>query len=101
MNFNNYFVSVGQTLASNLASTCLNPIDFIQLNPHSMVFTHIEHREVVSIINSLNNSSPVCDGIPAKFVKRVIYLYIKPHTLIINKTFYNDIFFQCNLKWLS
>ena len=35
--FNKYFVSVGQTLDANLASTSINPIDFLQPNPCSMV----------------------------------------------------------------
>ena len=87
--FNKYFVSVGQTLAANLKPTSLNPIDFLQMNPHSMVFTHIEEIELVTIINSLNNSSPGCDGIPA--VQRVMHFYIKPLTLIINKAFYDGV----------
>ena len=37
----------------NLASTSVNPIDFLQPNPCSMVFTHIEEREVATLINSL------------------------------------------------
>ena len=51
-----------------------------------MVFTHSEERKVVSIINSLNNSSPGCDGIPAILVIRVVNLNIKPLTLITNRT---------------
>ena len=84
--FNNYFFSVGQTLAANLAQTSVNPTDFLQPIPCSMVFTHIEERKVVTIINSLKNSSPGCDGIPAIIVKITIHLYIKTLTLIINQT---------------
>ena len=40
--FNNYFVSVGQNLAAKLPPASLNPINILQPNPHSMVFTHIE-----------------------------------------------------------
>ena len=57
-----------------------------------MVFTHIEEREVATIINSLKNSCPCCDGIPASIVKRTIYLYVKILTLIINQAFYNGVF---------
>ena len=56
------------------------------MNLHSMVFTLIEEREVVTIINSLNNSSP------AVLVKRVMHFYIKPLTLIINNALYDGIF---------
>ena len=98
--FNTYFVSVGQTLDANLAPTSVNPIDFLQPNPCSLVFNHIEETEVATIINSLKNSSPGCDGIPATIVKRTIHLYIKTLTLIINQAFYNGVF-RRSLKWLK
>ena len=34
--FNNYFVSIGQTLAAIQVSTNLNPLDFVQNNSYSM-----------------------------------------------------------------
>ena len=36
--FNKYFVSAGQTLDANLEATRINPIDFLQQNPCSMVW---------------------------------------------------------------
>ena len=90
--FNKYFVSVGQTLDANLASTSINPFDLLQPNPCSMVFIHIEERDVATIINSLKNSSPGCDGIPATIAKRTIHLYVKILTLIINQAVYNGVF---------
>ena len=36
--------------------TSLNPTDFLHINPHSMVFTHIEEIEVVIIINWYSRS---------------------------------------------
>ena len=88
--FNNYVVSVGQSLSAKLASARLNPIDFLQPNPHSMVFTHIEEREVATLINSFKYSSPCFDGIPSILVKRSITLYLK--TLTLNQTFYDGVF---------
>ena len=38
----NYFVSVGQSLAAKLAPANLNPIDFLQPNPHSMVLINLK-----------------------------------------------------------
>ena len=52
----------------------------------------IEHFEVVNVINSLNNSSPGWDGIPSRLAKRVLHSYIKPLTLLINKSFCDGIF---------
>ena len=90
--FNRYFVSVGQTLDANQAPTSVNPINFLQPNPCSMVFNHIEETEVATIINSFKNSSPGCDGIPATIVKRTINLHNKTLTHNINHAFYNGVF---------
>ena len=57
-----------------------------------MVIDHIEEIEVVRIINSLNNSSPGWDCIPAKLAKRVLNYYIKPLTFLINQSFHDGIF---------
>ena len=57
----------------------------------------IEDFEVVNVINSLNNCSPGWDGIPSRLVKRVLNSYIKPITLLINKSFRDGIF-QDELK---
>ena len=89
--FKQYFVSVGQTLAAKLPPASLNPINFLQPNPHSLVFTHIEEIEVATLINSLNNSSPGYDGIPSTLVKRTMHLYLKTLTLIINQAFYDRV----------
>ena len=45
-----------------------------------MVFNHIEETEVVTIINSLINSSPGCDGISAVLVKSHAVVYQTSHT---------------------
>ena len=57
-----------------------------------MVMLQIEDFEVVNVINSLNNSSPGWDGIPSRLAKRVLNSYIKPLTLLINKSFRDGIF---------
>ena len=68
--FNNYFVSIGPTLAAIQLTTTLNPLDFLQNNPNSMAIRQIEYIEVIHIINSLNNSSPGWDGIPSMLAKK-------------------------------
>ena len=57
-----------------------------------MLFTHIEEREVATLITSLNNSSPGYDGIPLTLVKRTMHLYLKTLTLILNHAFYDGVF---------
>ena len=57
-----------------------------------MVIHHIKDNEVVRIINSLNNSSPGWNCIPAKLAKRVLNYYVKHLTFLINQSFHNGIF---------
>ena len=56
-----------------------------------MVISQIHDLEVVNIIRSLNNSSPVWDDIPSFFTKRVLNSYIKPLTVLINRSFQEGI----------
>ena len=51
--FNNYFISVGPTLAEKLPPTYLNPLEFVRCNANSMVIFHIDLNEVITVINSL------------------------------------------------
>ena len=86
---NNYFISITPILAAIQETTILNPLDFLQNNPNSMAIRQIE---VINIINSINNSSPGWDGIPSLLAKKVINLYIKPLSFIINQSFHDGIF---------
>ena len=92
MNLITIFVSIGLKLASYQTPTTLNPLNSLQFNANSVVLDHIEEIEVVRIINSLNNSSPGWDCIPAKLAKRVLNYYIKPLTFLINQSFHDGIF---------
>ena len=84
---NNYFISVDLTLAEKQPPTNLNTLYFSHCNANSMVISHIEENKVITIINSLENTSPGCDGIPTTLVKRVINSYIQPCTQLINHSF--------------
>ena len=90
--FNRYVVYVGPILAAHQIKTDLNPLHYVQNNHNSMLMQQIEHFEVVNVINSLNNSSPGWDGIPSRLAKSVLHSYIKPLTLLINKSFCDGIF---------
>ena len=52
-----------------------------------MVIPQILDLEVVNIIRSLNNNSPDWDDIPSFLTKRVLNSYIKPLTVLINRSF--------------
>ena len=89
---NNYFVSVGSTLASNINDNSCDPLDYIQSNVQSMVIPNYNENDVTLAINSLNNSSPGWDNIPTLIAKQVIHCYIKPLVFLINQSLIEGVF---------
>ena len=92
--FNNYFASVGNQLASNISPI---PDGFKSyLTNHyanSMFLEPVTHHEVFNAILSLNNSkSSGQDGITSKCLKISVNCIINPLVLIINKSFFQGIF---------
>ena len=90
--FNNYFVSVGSTLASKIHVNIRNPLDYIQSNVQSMAIPNYYKNNVTLAINSLENSSPGWDNIPTLIAKHVIHCYIKPLVFLINQTLIEGVF---------
>ena len=90
--FNNYFVSVGPTLASKVVYTNVNPLNYVPVNISSIVINNFIEHDVILVINTIKNSSPGWDGIPAAVSKQYLQLYLKPLTYFINQSFTNGIF---------
>ena len=83
--FNNFFVSIGPTLAHDLSSD-VNPLSYVNTVVNSIVIPTITTLEVRNIISYTKNSSPGCDDIPAVIGKKCIEYYIDPLTHIINNS---------------
>ena len=90
--FNNYFVSVGSTLASKINDNSYDPLDYIQSNVQSMAIPNYNENDVTLAINSQNNSSPGWDNIPTLIAKHVIHCYIKPLVFLINLSLIEGVF---------
>ena len=90
--FDNYFVSVGSTLASKINDNSCDPLDYIQSNLQSMAIPNYNENDVPLAINSLNNSSPGWDNIPTIIAKQVIRCYIKPLVFLINQSLIEGVF---------
>ena len=69
--FNNFFVSIGKKLASDLSSN-VNPLIYLNSVVNSIVIPTITSQEVRNIISSTKNSSPGWDDIPALVAKKVL-----------------------------
>ena len=55
--FNDFFVSIGDKLASKITSN-INPLSFVNNIPNSMVMSEVSPNEVLQIIHSLKKLQP-------------------------------------------
>ena len=79
--FNDYFISVGSTLASNIHSN-VNPLLHVDSNVNSIIMPEVSEEEITSVILSINNSTPGYDDVPASVMKKYAHDYITPLTLV-------------------
>ena len=89
--FNNLFVSIGPTLASNI--TCSkDPLTYVNGIVNSIVVHNVTSMDFRTVISSLKNSSPGFDGIPSFVANQCIDYFIEPLTYIINMSFMEGVF---------
>ena len=89
--FNNLFVSIGPTLASNI--TCSkDPLTYVNGIVNSIVVHNVTSMDIRTVISSLKNSSPGFDGIPSFVANQCIDYFIETLTYIINMSFMEGVF---------
>ena len=69
--FNNFFVSIGPTLASNITCSKDHYVNGI-------VVHNVTSMDIRTVISSLKNSSPGFDGIPSFVANQCIDYFIEP-----------------------
>ena len=89
--FNNYFINVGNSLASSIQSEN-DPLLYLQTNIKSIYIPELDKIEIKSTIYFINNSSSGYDELPASIMKQCIDSYIEPLTLLINKSIQQGVF---------
>ena len=89
--FNNYFISVGSTLASNIHSN-INLLLYVDSNVNSSIMPEVSEEEITSVILSINNSAPGYDYMPASVMKKCVHDYITPLTYLVNSSIKQGIF---------
>ena len=88
--FNNFFVSIGPTLTSNI--TCSNdPLTYVNGITNSIVVPNVICMEVRTVISSLIVAQDVM-GIPYFVANKCIDNFIEPLTYIINMPFMEGVF---------
>lgn len=87
--FNNYFINVGQTLASKIPATNTTYSEYLGTNINSNFFLNpIVEKELTDVVTSLNsNKSAGPDHISPLIVKSSIISIAKPLTDIFNKSY--------------
>ena len=89
--FNNFFVSIGPTLASNI--TCSkDPLTYVNGIVNSIVVHNVTSMDIRTVISSLKNSSPGFDGIPSFVANQCIDYFIELLTYIINMSSMEGVF---------
>ena len=89
--FNNYFVSIGPKLASEISSN-VNPISYVKNINNSIVIPNITCHEVYQVICSLKNSSAGWDDFPTFVLKKCSDSLLQPLTHLINCSLQSGIF---------
>ena len=89
--FNNFFVSIGPQLATNISSST-NHMVYMNTVANSIFIPDITTIEVMNVILLLKNSGAGWDDIPAYVMKKCINVYIEPLTHIIDKSMKEGVF---------
>ena len=84
---NNFFVSIGPKLTSNIENSMTNPLEYVNSIADSMYLPVISQEGIIGTILSLNNCSAGWDQIPASICKKAIHSYIGPLTYLNNLSF--------------
>lgn len=89
--FNNYFVSVGNTLSSKITSK-IDPLTYIKPVMDSITIPEFSENEVSYTVSLLSNKSAGWDSIPTNIAQQFIHKYIRELTFLINSSFKNGCF---------
>ena len=88
---NNVFTNIGPALAVNI--TCsVDLMSYVDNIMNSIVISYVSCMYVKDTIESLKNSSPGYDELPASIAKQCLDNYVVPLTYIINMSFIEAIF---------
>ena len=84
--FNNFFIGIGEKLASSVPSVDKSPLSLMPFNqPHSLFLYPITQSEIESEIDALNSSKAVGPySIPVHILIRLKYLMLSPLEILYN-----------------
>jgi hypothetical protein len=92
--FNDYFVNIGNRLASAIPSTNINFSQYLKSpNLNSFAYHNTSAAEIIDIVSCFKSKwSSGCDDIPVNIVKSSIVYLAEPLSRLINSSFLSGIF---------
>ena len=92
--FNDFFVNIGPSLASEIKTTDTVPADeWGFCNPNSLFLRPVDEQEVMETVSkSKNKTSTDCNDLSMSVLKRIMDTIVKPFTCICNLSFRNGVF---------
>ena len=92
--FNDYFVNIGNSIASNLTMSDCSFDSFLgDRCSHSLFFNPVTQAEIINVINKFpSRKAPGWDGISSFVIKQAMNALAKPLVLLFNKSISSGIF---------
>ena len=90
--FNNFFASVGQTLADNVPHGDISPVSNLDYLPRSFYLFPATQFEVCNLIANLKNTKTHVDELPVYIFKKLANLIKYPIALLLNTSFRDGVF---------
>ena len=91
--FNNYFASIGPTMAATIPRANLHPSSYLKNpNPNSMFINPVTTNEVIDITLNLKNTKPYnCFELPNHIIKKIAPITAEPVAHLLNQSFQTGI----------
>ena len=81
--FNDYFTSIGSTLASSISSNT-NPLSYINVAENTLYMPNVSNNDVISIIHTVANPGGGAGGTILPLVNRLSYFFGCQHLWVLH-----------------
>ena len=91
-NFNDFFSTIGSTLANDINDNDTSPIENATFNPNSFFLFSPTEAEISIIVSDLKMTKSHIDTLPVKLFKKLSYILLYPLQKVIDASFRTGIF---------
>ena len=90
--FNDFFASIGETLAQKLPPSSVSPTDFIPTVLQSFFLFPVSQVEISAIVSNLKITRTHVNEMPIVIFKKLVKILSYPLALLVNNSFDHGIF---------